>query len=40
MRAGLLSVQLQSWFVPAGAITFGAAEFPRSQAEAMSRFGT
>ena len=33
VRAGLLAVQLAVWSVPAGALSFGPAEFPRSVAD-------
>jgi uncharacterized protein YciI len=37
VRAGLLVVRFASWFVPAGAVSFGPADFPRSLAEAAAR---
>jgi uncharacterized protein YciI len=36
VRAGRFSLQVLTWMVPAGAVSFGPARFPRSSAEARS----
>ena len=36
VRAGRYSVKILPWMVPAGAVAFSPARFPRSMAEAMS----
>jgi len=37
VRAGLLEVRLARWVFPVGSLRFGAADFPRSVAEAAGR---
>ena len=36
VRAGVLAPEILAWMVPAGAVSFGPARFPRSLAEAES----
>ena len=36
VRAGRFSLRILSWMVPAGAVSFAPARFPRSSAEALS----